>query len=363
MDLRQDLAFALMPAVREAAREAGQIACSYFRRGGKTTARVWSKHGGSPVTEADVAVDSFLKVRLIEALPDAAWLSEETTDDPARLGAPRLWIVDPIDGTRAFLSGHPDWSIAIALLVDGEPVLGIVHAPAHGLLYEACRGGGAFRESAAISASARTELAGARVAGPKPLIDRLQRTAGPLHAVERIPSLALRLVRVAEGAVDLGLVSAELPRLGSCCRRHHPRRSRRPALDLRGRAAALQPARAGPWRAPRRARRVASAAYRGHDGLKSPKGQGRRRAPSREHSTMTETKPKKQLPHLVFGGEIEDLAGTAFRDLSKLDIVGIFPDYASAHSAWKAKAQATVDNAHMRYFIVHLHRLLDPGAA
>ena len=130
MDLRQDLAFALMPAVREAAREAGRIACSYFRRGGKTTARVWSKHGGSPVTEADVAVDSFLKVRLIEALPDAAWLSEETTDDPARLGAPRLWIVDPIDGTRAFLSGHPDWSIAIALLVDGEPVLGIVHAPA-----------------------------------------------------------------------------------------------------------------------------------------------------------------------------------------------------------------------------------------
>jgi myo-inositol-1(or 4)-monophosphatase len=75
MDLRQDLAFALMPAVREAAREAGRIACSYFQRGGKTTARVWSKHGGSPVTEADVAVDSFLKVRLIEALPDAAWLS------------------------------------------------------------------------------------------------------------------------------------------------------------------------------------------------------------------------------------------------------------------------------------------------
>ncbi|MFL5164910.1 MAG: 3'(2'),5'-bisphosphate nucleotidase CysQ [Microvirga sp.] len=208
MDLRQDLAFALMPAVREAAREAGRIACSYFRRDGKTTARVWSKHGGSPVTEADVAVDSFLKVRLIEALPDAAWLSEETTDDPARLSAPRLWIVDPIDGTRAFLSGHPDWSIAIALLVVGEPVLGIVHAPAHGLLYEACRGGGAFRDSAAISASARAELAGARVAGPKPLIDRLQRTAGPLSPVERIPSLALRLVRVAEGAVDLGLVSA-----------------------------------------------------------------------------------------------------------------------------------------------------------
>jgi myo-inositol-1(or 4)-monophosphatase len=208
MDLRQDLAFALMPAVREAAREAGRIACRYFRRGEKTTARVWSKHGGSPVTEADVAVDAFLKVRLAEALPDAAWLSEETADDPARLNARRLWIVDPIDGTRAFLSGHPDWAIAIALVIDGEPALGIVHAPAHDLLYEACRGGGAFRESIPMAVSSRPALGGSRVAGPKPLIGRLQRAVGPVIPVERIPSLALRLVRVGEGAVDLGLVSS-----------------------------------------------------------------------------------------------------------------------------------------------------------
>ena len=71
---------------------------------------------------------------------------------------------------------------------------------------------------------------------------------------------------------------------------------------------------------------------------------------------------QKQLLHLVFGGELERLDGTAFRDLSRLDIVGIFPDYKSAHAAWKAKAQSTVDNAHMRYFIVHMHRLLDPEA-
>jgi hypothetical protein len=69
----------------------------------------------------------------------------------------------------------------------------------------------------------------------------------------------------------------------------------------------------------------------------------------------------KQLLHLVFGGELTDLSGTEFRDLSNIDIVGIYPDYASALQAWKAKAQATVDNAHMRYFIAHLHRLLDPG--
>ena len=74
---------------------------------------------------------------------------------------------------------------------------------------------------------------------------------------------------------------------------------------------------------------------------------------------MTDT-TGKQLLHLVFGGELTSLESTEFKDLSKLEIVGVFPNYASAHAAWKAKAQATVDNAQMRYFIVHLHRLLDP---
>ena len=77
---------------------------------------------------------------------------------------------------------------------------------------------------------------------------------------------------------------------------------------------------------------------------------------------MTEAKPK-QLLHLVFGGELESLEGIEFKDLSKVDIVGIYPNYAAAHAAWKAKAQATVDNAHMRYFVVHLHRILDPATA
>lgn len=70
----------------------------------------------------------------------------------------------------------------------------------------------------------------------------------------------------------------------------------------------------------------------------------------------------KQLPHLVFGGELVDLKHTEFRDLSKVHIVGIYPNYKTAHDAWKAAAQATVDNALMRYFVVHLHRLLDPDA-
>lgn len=77
---------------------------------------------------------------------------------------------------------------------------------------------------------------------------------------------------------------------------------------------------------------------------------------------MAEQDGKKQLLHLVFGGELKKLGSTEFRDLDALDIVGVFPDYQSAQMAWKAKAQASVDNAHMRYFVVHLHRLLDPDA-
>lgn len=78
---------------------------------------------------------------------------------------------------------------------------------------------------------------------------------------------------------------------------------------------------------------------------------------------MSASDKPRQLLHLVFGGELEKLGGMEFKNLDELDIVGIYPDYASAHVAWKAKAQMTVDNAHMRYFIVHMHKLLDPATA
>ena len=77
---------------------------------------------------------------------------------------------------------------------------------------------------------------------------------------------------------------------------------------------------------------------------------------------MADTQKPKQLLHLVFGGELDSVSDVEFKDLDKLEIVGVYPNYASAYSAWKAKAQGTVDNAEMRYFIVHLHRLLDPGS-
>lgn len=205
----------ILPRLREAIREAASLAKPLFREGGQTRARVWSKAGGSPVTEADVAVDTFLKVRLSEIEPRAAWLSEETSDDQVRLDSELVWIVDPIDGTRAFLSGHPDWSIAVALLRKNVPVLGFVHGPALGTFYEAVAGGGAWRNGNRISVSACTALDGARVAGPKPMFDQLLRGASrlgrtpKLTRLDRVPSLALRIARVAEGSIDIGLISKD----------------------------------------------------------------------------------------------------------------------------------------------------------
>ncbi|KAA0123065.1 3'(2'),5'-bisphosphate nucleotidase CysQ [Methylobacterium sp. P1-11] len=208
--LSDDAVSALMPELRAVMREAAEIARPFFRLGGQTSARIWSKAGGSPVTEADVAVDAFLKVRLSALVPRAAWLSEETADDPARLGHDLVWIVDPIDGTRAFLSGHPDWSIAVALLSGGEPLIGFVHAPVGDADYEAVRGRGATRNGEPIRVHARQNLSGARITGPKPMLDRLTRgadAAADFEVIARIPSLALRLARVADGTVDVGMIS------------------------------------------------------------------------------------------------------------------------------------------------------------
>jgi len=194
--------------MRNAAREAGAIALPYFRAGEQTAARLWYKGQSSPVTEADIALDNFLKDHLSRLLPEAGWLSEETADDPSRLDRDYVWIVDPIDGTRAFASGHPDWAISIALVRQGKPVLGVLHAPIHDRLYEARIGAGAWCNGERLETSATRPPVKTRVAGPKPLMDRLERGFGPLERLPKVPSLALRLARVAEGVIDVGLVSS-----------------------------------------------------------------------------------------------------------------------------------------------------------
>ena len=185
-------------------REAGALAASTFRG---EHLKSWTKSGDSPVTEADIAVDKFLRERLTRLAPDCGWLSEETEDDRARLGGSRLWIVDPIDGTRAYVAGRTDWAVSVALVENGRPVAAAVFAPVEDGLYMAIAGEGATRDGAPIAANAGEGFAGARVAGPKPMIGELETSAPGIVAEPKVHSLALRLTRVAAGKLDVAFAS------------------------------------------------------------------------------------------------------------------------------------------------------------
>ncbi|TMJ50766.1 MAG: 3'(2'),5'-bisphosphate nucleotidase CysQ [Alphaproteobacteria bacterium] len=192
---------ALSAILVDAVREAGALALGMFGRELKT----WTKNGTSPVCEADIAVDRLLRERLTAAAPDYGWRSEESGDDPARLAAKRVWIVDPIDGTRAYIRGMADWTIAAALVEAGRPVLGVIFAPPEAALYAAVAGRGARLNGTAIRASEGEKLDGARVAGPRRRLDQLAaivpsietvakiqhagRASGPAHAGRRGPAV------------------------------------------------------------------------------------------------------------------------------------------------------------------------------
>jgi myo-inositol-1(or 4)-monophosphatase len=189
-----------------AAREAGAVALEYFRPGARTSAQVETKVGGSPVTAADLAADSLLKRRLLDALPGAGWLSEETVDDFGRLARRSLIVVDPIDGTRAFVIGDPHWAVSAALIIDGRPIAGVVHAPALDETYAAARGGGATINGAPLAAAAGWPPRSA--AGPKPIVQAMAAKLGsPVEITPRVPSLAYRLCMAARGVVDFAVAA------------------------------------------------------------------------------------------------------------------------------------------------------------
>jgi myo-inositol-1(or 4)-monophosphatase len=142
------------------------------------------------VSEADIAVDLLLKDRLAAVGNRYGWLSEETEDDPARLSARRVWVVDPIDGTRAFLAGRADWTISIALVEDGRPIVATLYAPVTDELFAAVAGQGATCNGQPIVANAGEELEGARIAGPERLLDWLSALAPRVVLEPKVHSLA-----------------------------------------------------------------------------------------------------------------------------------------------------------------------------
>lgn len=178
-------------------REAGRIAHSLWPGTGHAV-KAWNKSPGDPVSEADIAVDRFLKRELGALLPAAAWLSEETVDDPARLQADCLWIVDPIDGTRDFVRGRPGWAVSVALVRAGRPLIAVMSAPARGEEWRGVAGQGAWRDGVRLAVSDRARLAGARM--PSAALAKADRM---LEAVAQPNSIALRIGMVAAGEADL----------------------------------------------------------------------------------------------------------------------------------------------------------------
>ena len=185
--------------IRDAAIAAGDRALA-MRASGLTTLY---KADRSPVTDADLAVDVWLRAHLTAARPGYGWLSEETVDDPARLACEKVFVVDPIDGTRAYIKGAPWWGVSIAIVTAGRPLVGAFRAPDRNETYEAQAGGGARLNGASIRASRTEALEDCRILGDGPLFRHpsWSRPWPPMR-VESRNSVAYRLCSVASGEVD-----------------------------------------------------------------------------------------------------------------------------------------------------------------
>jgi myo-inositol-1(or 4)-monophosphatase len=181
-----------------ATRHAGRLVMRHFGR----LERVEYKAPGQPVTAADLEADRSLRAALLAGAPGTAWLSEETADGPERLRHERVWVVDPIDGTNSFVHGIPEFVISVALVEDGEPLLGVVHNPASGEMYHAVRGRGAWRDGEPIRVapppgegeswkllSSRSELKQGELAAFRP----------PTWEIVPMGSTAYRMAKVADG--------------------------------------------------------------------------------------------------------------------------------------------------------------------
>ena len=185
-------------AVVAVTQEAAALAFASWRDGAAPDAKVWEKSKDNPVSDIDIAVDALLTTRLRAILPEAAWLSEETIDDPSRLDARLLWLVDPIDGTRDYVRGRSGWCVSVALVADGLPVFAVMAAPAQDKIWIAASGEGVICNGTLLSGSIRQDFSGARVPA-----DDLPRVDSDLVTVDKPNSIAMRMTMVACDRADL----------------------------------------------------------------------------------------------------------------------------------------------------------------
>ena len=182
-----------------AVRDAGAIA----REGFQSVSKSWEKSKGNPVTETDLAVDKFLKERLRGARSDYGWLSEETADTPERLGARRLFIVDPIDGTLSFIKRKHEFTICACVVDNGVPIAAVIYNPMTEEMFAAAQGRGATLNDAPIEVSARAELPGCRILVARDVIEHpAWPQPWPAMDVGKRASISYRMALVANGTYD-----------------------------------------------------------------------------------------------------------------------------------------------------------------
>ncbi len=188
-----------------AARAAAEAAGAVIARRAAGARRSWDKAEDNPVTLADLEANRAVLEVLRRSFPDDAILSEETRDSPERTRAERLWVVDPLDGTKEFVAGVPEFAVTIGLVVRGEPVVGVVQQPLTGELFWGVQGGGAWCGGARLRVSAARRLEECRALSSRTEMGRgqLERQLGWFREVVPVGSAALKLALVAAGRADL----------------------------------------------------------------------------------------------------------------------------------------------------------------
>jgi myo-inositol-1(or 4)-monophosphatase len=184
--------------LRSAAVNAGIIASGYFR----TDLKTWTKEGASPVSEADIVLDQYLGNTLLAARPDYGWLSEESADNPDRLTHRRIFVVDPIDGTRGFIRGDDSWTVSLAVVEDGIAIAGVVYAPARDEMYDAALGQGARFNGRPLVRQRHPGRTAPLIPAPGAVHQELQAAGFDYARGPFFPSLAYQLVQVATGSLD-----------------------------------------------------------------------------------------------------------------------------------------------------------------
>ncbi len=193
------------PLLLDAVREAGTLAHKYFRDGVKS----WNKRPNDPVSEADLAVDKLLRARLLDSRPGYGWVSEES-ENSAAASDHATWVVDPIDGTRAFIAGKPEFAVSVALLSDNQPVLAAIYNPATDEFFHAALGDGAQCNGKPIRASGHATLVEARLLASRRTFDRHGWLARVGKAeFEHRNSIAYRMALVAAGRFDAAISLSE----------------------------------------------------------------------------------------------------------------------------------------------------------